>query len=112
VTYAVYREGILNGAFVLEADSSVVARAAKPSFFRREFVVDCGRKSYTFRTRSMFGRGFVLFDSSEEVGSITPEGTFTRRMRAEFPKDLALPVGVFLVWLVVILWRRNSQAAT
>ena len=38
-TYRMYREAPMSGAFVLEHAGGVLARAEKPSFFRREFVI-------------------------------------------------------------------------
>jgi hypothetical protein len=44
-TYRVYREAPLSGAFVLEGAGGVLARAEKPSVFRREFVIPFERLS-------------------------------------------------------------------
>jgi hypothetical protein len=111
-SYAVYREGLLSGAFVLEAEGRVLARADKPSAFLRSFVVEHEGRSYTLRARSPFRRELVLLLGSEEVGSISPDGFFTRRATVSLPEALALPVRVFLVWLTLILWKRDSESSS
>jgi hypothetical protein len=109
-SYDVRREGWL-GAFVLEADGSVVARAEKSSPFLRSFAIEHAGRSYTLRARSPFERTFLLEQGSRAIGSVSPEGMFTRRARADLPEDLALPLRVFMIWLALILWKRAANAS-
>ena len=111
VDYRVYRERMMSGDFILEAAGSVVARAAKPSAFHRSFTIVHEGKRYTLRAKSVFRRGFVLLDGDREIGSLSPEGIFTRRATVDLPQALPLPVKVFIIWLAVILWKRSSDAA-
>jgi len=109
-TYGVRREAPMSGAFVLEHAGSVLARAEKPSFFRREFVIHHAGHEYTLRRESFFRRAFVLMNGSQQIGSVAPKSTFTREAAADLPHDLPLPVRMFIVWLTVILWRREQNA--
>ena len=109
-TYRLYREAPMSGDFVLEHAGSVLARAEKPSVFRREFVIRHAGREYTLRRRSLFRREFVLLDGSRHVGSIAPTGAFTRKAAADLPHDLPLPVRMFIVWLTVISWRRERNS--
>ena len=109
-TYHLYREALMSGAFVLEHAGSVLARAEKPSIFRREFVIRHAGREYTLLPRSMFGRAHVLLDGSREVGSLAPDRVFTRNATADLPHDLPLPVRMFIVWLTVISWRRQQSS--
>ncbi len=111
VGYEVFREGLMSGAFLLKQGDSLLARAEKPSAFRRTFLIDYSDRHYTLQARSFWRRELVLLDGSLEVGSLAPEGAFSRRMRVDLPEELPLPVEVFLVWLAVILWKRASEAA-
>jgi hypothetical protein len=108
--YRLYREAPMSGDFVLEHAGSVLARAEKPSIFRREFVLRHAGREYTLRPRSMFRRAFVLLDGLRQVGSIAPKSAFTRRAAADLPHDLPLPVRMFIVWLTVISWRREQNS--
>lgn len=107
--YKVYREGVMRGAFILESAGVVLAQARKPSVFSRSFVLDHAGKQYTLR--SAFWRKYLLWQGDRQIGSISPESIFTRRARADLPEDLPLPVRVFILWLVVILWKRDSDSA-
>jgi hypothetical protein len=109
-TYQVYREGLVSGDFVLKSPESVVARATKPSAFRRSFLIEHAGKQYMLRAKSAFRRGFVLLDGQREIGSLSPEGFCTRRSAIVLPEGLPVPVKVFIIWLAVILWKREAES--
>ena len=110
-TYRVYREAPMSGDFILEQAGSVLARAEKASIFRRQFLLRHAGREYTRQPRSLFRRAYVLLAGSREVGSLAPEGLFTRKAAADLPSDLPLPVRMFIVWLTVILWRRDQASS-
>ena len=110
-TYRIYREGLI-GDFVLETAGTVAARATKPSLFRREFLIGEDGRRYTLKAKSSLGRGFVLSDGGREIGSLNRESVFSHRAAVNLPEDLSLPLKVFIVWLVMILWKRAASAAT
>lgn len=108
--YGVYRERLVSGAFVLEHGGTVLARAEKPTVFRRTFLIHYAGREYTLRAASTFGRQFLLLDGSRQIGSLTPAGIFTRRATVDLPDDWPLPVRVFIVWLTVISGMRDEAA--
>ncbi len=110
-SYRVSREGWVSGSFTLESSGSILAQARKPSAFRRSFVVEHGGRQFTLNAKSAFGRAFVLSENSRALGSLAPDGWLTRRATADLPEDLPLSVRVFIVWLAVILWKRESDSA-
>ena len=112
VTYIARREGFMSGAFVLESTAGVLARATKPSAFRRLLVVEHSGRQYTLRAVSALRREFVLLDGSTRIGSLSPEGAFTRRAAVDLPPALPLPVRAFIVWLAVMLWKHEQAAAS
>ena len=109
-TYRVNREGIMSGAFVLHEGDQEIARAEKPSAFRRWFQVRHDGKDYMLGAESAFRRKFVLKYGDEPVGSVYPANAFTRKCIVDLPADIPLPVRVFMVWLVIILWKRDSDS--
>jgi len=111
MSYRVNREGIMSGAFVLLDGSMELARAEKPSAFQRSFQVSHAGKSYALAAESAFRRKFVLRESGRPVGSVYPLNAFTRRCVVDLPDEISLPVRVFMVWLVIILWKRDSDSA-
>jgi hypothetical protein len=110
-TFRVTRDGMIGGDFVLESSDGVVARATKPSLFRRAFVVTHGAKTWTLEPTSMFRRALTLRDGGRDAGEIAPRGAWSRRASARLPDEAPLPVQVFLIWLAVLLWKRESDAA-
>jgi len=110
-TYRIHRERLMSGAFLLEGEGAIVARAVKPSAFRHSFVVHQDGREYTLSRRSAFRREYVLRQDAREVGSVAPEKWFSRRAAVNLPDDLPLAVRVFIVVLVLLLWKRDSNAA-
>jgi hypothetical protein len=109
--YTASREGLASGAFFLEANGTHLISAEKPSALHRLFTVQIGGRAYTLKGASTFGRAFVLTESDREVGSIAPQGFFGRKAKANLPDDLSLEVRAFLIWLVIIMWKREAKAA-
>jgi hypothetical protein len=110
IEYKLRRQGALTGPFVLEGGGSVVARAVKPSAFRREFSIVHGERQYSLKARSALRRGYALFLRGKEIGSIDPEAWFSRRARVDLPDELPLVLKAFVVSLTMLLWKRDSDA--
>ena|SRR5215471_921277 len=110
-TYRVNREGIMSGAFILRDADLELARAEKPSAFHRSFQVVHDGRNYTLGAESALRRKFVLKENGEAVGSVCPLNAFTRKCAVDLPTDIPLPVSVFMIWLVIILWKRDSDSA-
>ena len=109
--YEAYREGLASGEFILEQNGHPIARAQKPSAFFNSFHVEVPGKNYTLKKESMVGRPFVLLDNDEVAGSIRPEGVVTRKAAVDLPEDVPVPVKIFIVWLVLLMWKREANAA-
>jgi hypothetical protein len=105
-TYKMYRKGLMSGAFVLQSGGAVLAHAEKPSPLRQSFNVELDGKTYVLR--SLYRRDFYLLEGSEKIGSIRPEDS-SRRVLVDLPEGMPLPVKAFLIWLVLILWKRQSS---
>ena len=111
VSYRVYRDG-LTGPFVLEApDGSRAATAVKESVFRREFTVGYRDRHFVLKAKSAWRREFNLLSGDQMLGTVVPAGLFTRRAKVEFNDDLPLECAAFVVWLTLLLWKRNSDKA-
>jgi hypothetical protein len=109
--YRVFREGLLSGAFILEKEGRVLARAIKPSALIRSFKVDYNNRSYTLEAETALLRKFLLRGNGQTIGSVRPEHAFTRRAIIDLPADIALPVRIFMVWLTLVLWKREADSA-
>ena len=108
VTYTARRE---KGAYVVESAAGVLARAVQPRKWYRTFVVEHSGHQYTLRAKSAFRREFLLFDGSTQIGSLSPEGMFTRRAAVDLPQTLPLVMRVFVIWLTMTLWKHADAAA-
>jgi len=104
-------EGVLRTKFHLDAGAARIADVETAGINFRRFIVHAGAKTYTLKVASWLGRNFVLTENDVEVGRIARTGFFTARCRAELPDDLPLPLQAFLIWLVLITWRRQVVTA-
>lgn len=111
-TCRIYREHLFGGAFVLEEDGKEVARAEKPSALLRSFTLRHGEKQYILQAASPVVRTFVLSENDHPIGSIRPENALTRKALIDLPAVMPLPVRIFIVWLVLVLWKRDAESSS
>jgi hypothetical protein len=111
VPYEVRRTSVLRGTFALERGGRLLAEATKTSIFRRSFDVRIGREPpYRLKAAAPLRREFRLVRGGVTVGQVKPDALFRRAATARFPATLPLPVQLFLTFLVLVLWKRDSDA--
>jgi hypothetical protein len=110
-TYRAYREGLFSGAYVLESNGTVVARAHKPSAWTRRLVIEFDGAQYELKPHSAITRGFKLHKGERVVGTLSPASFLNRKINVELPEDLPLLIRAFVVWLTILLWKRDADAA-
>lgn len=108
--HKVYRDG-MTGPFLLEADGAVVARAIKDSAFTSSFTIEHAGRDYVLGKTSWLGGTFALMEGERERGRMNSVAFFSHRGQANFPETLPLAVRVFLTWLVMIMWKRDTESA-
>jgi len=111
VTHRVFREGAFSGDFIIEREGHELARATKPSAFRHTFIVHYNGRDYTLRRQSAWRRTSVLMEGERVIGVISPESAWTRRADADLPSDWPVAIKAFVMWLVIILWKRDAESA-
>lgn len=109
--FTVEPEGFFQTAAVLKKGAAILARAQKPSIFRRRFEITSAGHRMVLECRRWTGRDYVLLLGSREVGRIQRVGFAGRRLRMEFPDDVPLFILVFLTYLVAVQARREAAAA-
>lgn len=110
-TFEIARTSMLRGAFMLKRRTTVLARAEKPSVFRRAFDVRVGATPFRVESVSAFRREFRVLRVGMEIGTIRPVGAFRRTAVVDLPDTVALPVRLFLAFLVLVLWKRQRDMA-
>ena len=103
------RESWLGGAFQMKQSGKVFASAEKPNVLFRSFVVKFDSKTYRWEAESAFVRTFQLFEGDQVIGTMRPENMFTRRATIELPAEFSLERKAFLVWLALLIWRRQPE---
>ena len=95
----------------LKKGNTVIARARKPSLWRRAFKITSAGASMTLESLSWRGREYVLLMGEQEVGRVTREGMTGRKIRMAFPDEVPLVLQIFLAYLVICQAKRESDAA-
>ncbi len=108
-TYTVARTSVLRGTFTLEHNGRVLAEAVKPSPFLRSFEITANGDRYSLRAVSPFRRKFLLLRRGSVLGEIEPVSLFGREAVARLPKEMPTPLQLFVVYLVLVLWRRSRR---
>ena len=97
--------------FALAGPVGELAVADKPSIWSGRWVVGTGGGTYELVRRSWLSRSIELRHGGQVVGSVQPKGVFGGKAAVELPSDLAPAVQVFVVAVVLTLWRREEAAA-
>ncbi len=93
------------GSYVIESNNSILAVAERRG---RTFSFDLGTRQYQLCPESHWKQSFVLLEGERQVGRIYSE---RGEIIAELPANLSLPVRVFMLWLIVLLWNRDLTAS-
>ena len=110
VEHPVFRESLL-GDFVIERAGTVLARATKSSIFTHTMIIKHGGREYTLRKKSVWRRAFFLLEGERQLGSIAPTSIWTRHATADLPPEWPLYLQAFVIWLTLLLWKREGAAA-
>lgn len=110
VAFELYRDG-MTGPFVLESNDVIYASAVKESVLRNSFAIELADRTFRLQKKSAFSRTFVLLEDGVEIGRMNPMKSLSRKAQATFPEGVPLGVQVFLVWLVLIVWKRASDSS-
>jgi hypothetical protein len=108
-TYALYREGVLRGSYIIERARQVIAYAHKTDVFRARFEVASGNQTFVLRKTSVWRQTFEVSRDGEQIGIIKPVGIFKRRGILDGAPSISLEVRVFLVWIALMMWRRQDS---
>lgn len=113
IRFEVQNQGMLRGLWTLNHDGEEVASAQKSSAFTRTFQLQVPDGELMLQAESVFGQSFYLERSGNMIATIRPIHAFTRRSTIEllYP-DWDWPIVYFSFWLVVVMWRRNSQSSS
>lgn len=109
--YRFYRDGLLAGAFLLEQNGSVLARAEKPGILRSRFTVEFGGRKYDLAKSSVWTKNFVLHEDGKQIGTLRRRGFLIRRVRLDFPRAWPVAAQAFIFWLALVVWRREDAIA-
>ncbi len=110
-TYEVFRERMRSNRFDLVSNGAQLAHAEKQRILSRTFNIEHAGRTFTMRKQSIFLSRFVLRENDRVIGTVKPKGLFKRSAVTELPDELPLPLVLFVAWIALILWKRQTEAS-
>jgi hypothetical protein len=98
-----------SGSFVMQNRGRKLASANRPSVFARGIVVDMQGRHYELALEEIGSRRYVVKQEGEPIGHIGPSGAISRKVTVNLPDEMEDPEKVFLLWLVLMAWRKASH---
>ncbi len=111
-TLRVEANGILRPQFVLYLDDRPIAEAQKASVFRDRLYLKLGNAECEVRRRGLLGLRFEVLVNEQKVGEIVRLRWYSRKARIDLPEDWPLGLQLFVFWLVVLIWKRDSNSSS
>ncbi len=99
--------------FLLEKDGIELARAEKESLVSSSYTVKCNDGEYYLTSAPfchLFTDTYIIQQNDETIGMIPGEGSdFSLGCLVDLPVRIALPVRIFITWVVLYELRRNRD---
>ena len=106
--YKIDVEGFFLGRFELKDGPMVLARAER---IKRKYEIRTGGHRITLEPKGWLAKSFDVRVPTGSIGSIHSLGWASLSAEADLPEDLALPLRIFLVYLILVAWRRKAATA-
>jgi hypothetical protein len=104
--YRVERDG--RKRFVLTGPNGRVAAADRQS--GREWTIQTAGGNLTLAKPSIWRSGWEIRGTT--TGEIRQDGWFSRTYAADVPPDVPLPVAVFVLYVVLVIFERQAAASS
>jgi hypothetical protein len=105
--YRIERQGRRQFRLVGPAGQEAVAERQTA----REWRIHAGTGNLTLAKPSMWRSGWEIRQRGTTRGEIRHDGAFKRTYSAGVPADVPLPVGVFALYVVLVIFERQAAAA-
>lgn len=106
-----YKASRVADAFEVAQGKQVLVRAEESGFDASAFSVAYEEGVYQLQAKPGDEQVYQLAKKGGSViGTFALEGIMMRKIEARLPDDLPLVMRVFLLWLVILTWKRASRA--
>jgi hypothetical protein len=92
-------------------DGGEYAVAERISAWTGRWQLSAGGRTYELAKTAWYSRRYELLAGDAVVGELHPRGVFGNKADVTLPPELPPAVGVFVVAVVMTLWRRDQNAA-
>lgn len=116
--FVVSRDGFAGwfGSFQLTLGETPIATVERPSLFRRRYLIRthsaAAAEPLAIAAAGWFTRAYRVSSGSNQLGTIRLAGWTYQTIHAEIDTQVPLPLQLFILWLVIINWRRDQQSSS
>ncbi|HEV7653844.1 MAG TPA: hypothetical protein VGP36_03780 [Mycobacteriales bacterium] len=96
----------------LAGPQGVYAAAERVSLWSGRWRLTTGGQAYELVKGGWFSRRYELLAGDAVVGELAPRGVFGSKAAVELPPQLPPAVQVFVIAVVMTLWRREQNSAS
>lgn len=104
------RANLLGSTYTM-VDGAGATLASARRVGRKQWTVETGRATYTFRRKSMWSREQELLTGGTRVGSVRRTSAWRSDAVADLP-GMPLPVQLFVLGVVISMWEAQRAAAS
>jgi hypothetical protein len=97
---------------VLVGSRGPEAAADRPSFWSGRWEVSAGGRTYELAKAAWYSQRFQLRAGGAVAGELTRRGVFGNKAEVSLPPELPPAAQVFVIAVVMTLWRRDDSASS
>jgi hypothetical protein len=109
--FEIRRKSIWKDGFDFACDGVPVCTVVH-YFLSSRFEIAAADQGWTLKRAGWFSRRHQLLSGEQQVGTIQTTGWFTSQRIAQFADSVPPPIQVLAIFIVLIVARREQQAAT
>ena len=106
------KQGVLHPEYLMLLNEEAVAQARKESFLCDRVQLLLGGADCELRRKGLFGSCYLVWLGDEQIGEIRRTNLFSRRAVIDLPEEWPLELRLFVFWIVVLFWRRDTASSS
>ena len=109
--YETTPQGWFANNFILKRNSDMLVSAKREGLFSQKIRILVDQREIRLMPAGFFTRNFNLVENDNIVGQISANSMFSNKFSASLPNDLPLHIQIFILSLVLLIWRQAAAAA-
>ena len=109
--YETTPQGWFANNFILKRSSGMLVSAKREGLFSQKIRILVDQREIILMPAGFFARNFNLVENDNIVGQVSVKSIFTGKFLASLPDNLSLQMQIFILSLVLLMWRQDASAS-